>query len=194
MELKADLRKRLRAERRAHVAALDPRVRALVLMRPPAPLMALIPQGAAVGLYMNTPDEAPTGGYARFLHEAGHPIALPWFAARDAAMTFRRWDSPHLDELLETGPFGAQPLADAAEVVPDVLLVPLVGFDDMGGRLGQGGGHYDRWLSAHPDVSAIGMAWDCQRADTLPREAHDRPLAAVVTPTRIYGPFGRYEA
>ncbi|MEO0033143.1 MAG: hypothetical protein RIS94_2901 [Pseudomonadota bacterium] len=189
MELKAELRKRLRAERRAHVAALDPRVRALVMMRPPGPLLTLIPQGARIGLYVNGPDETPTGGYARFLHEAGHTIAMPWFAGRDAAMTFRRWESPHLAELLEQGPFCAQPMADAEEIVPDVLFVPLVGFTAQGARLGQGGGHYDRWLEAHPNVPAIGMAWDCQLVDSVPHEAHDRPLAAVVTPTRLYGPF-----
>lgn len=187
--MKAELRRRLRADRKAHVAALDPRVRALVMMRPPAPLLALVPPGAVVGLYHNSPEEAPTGGYARFLVEAGHTVALPWFAARDEAMTFRTWASPHVDELLGMGPYGLQPLADAAEVTPDVLFVPLVGFDAEGGRLGQGGGHYDRWLAAHPDVPAIGMAWDCQLVDALPREAHDRPLAAVVTPTRLYGPF-----
>ena len=72
---------------------------------------------------------------------------------------------------------------------PDVLLVPIVGFTDNGERLGQGGGHYDRWLEAHPETIAIGMAWDCQKRDRLPVEGHDRRLHAVVTPTRFYGPF-----
>ena len=195
MQSKADLRKTLRAERRAHVAALQPTIRALVMMRPPAPVLALVPTGAVVGLYANSPDEAPTAGYARFLHEAGHAVALPRFADRDAPMEFRRWDSPHLDELLEPGPWGvAQPHGCADEIVPDVVFVPVVGFDAQGGRLGQGGGHYDRWLEAHPAVPAIGMAWDCQLVDYLPREPHDRPLSAVVTPTRIYGPFSRTDA
>lgn len=70
-----------------------------------------------------------------------------------------------------------------------MLFVPLVGFTAEGARLGQGGGHYDRWLADHPDTTAIGLAWDGQRVDDLPTEAHDIPLAAVVTPTRIYGPF-----
>lgn len=188
---KRALRKRLRAARNAHAAALDPRVAALILMRPPAALLALVPAGATVGLYLATPGEAPTAGYARHFYEAGHPLALPAFAARDSAMHFRRWESPYLDDLFEPGPFALpQPDASAATVVPEVLLVPLVGFTDQGARLGQGGGHYDRWLAAHPTTIAIGMAWDCQLVDSLPREPHDRPLAAVVTPTRFYGPFG----
>ena len=56
-------------------------------------------------------------------------------------------------------------------------------------RLGQGGGHYDRWLAHHPDTIRIGMAWDGQLVDELPVEPHDVPLDAVVTPTRLYGPF-----
>lgn len=187
---KAELRKTLRAARREHVAALDPRVKALLFMRPPAQLLNIVPDGAAIGLYAATGDEAPALSYARFFHEAGHRIVLPWFQSRSSAMTFRTWDSPHLDELLATGPFGAlQPLEDAEEVLPDLLFVPLVGFTTSGQRLGQGGGHYDRWLEANPDVPAIGLGWDSQRVDSLPEEPHDRPLRAVVTPTRLYGPF-----
>ncbi len=184
------LRRSLRAARRAHAADLDPRVRALVLMRPPAALADLVPAGATVGLYAAAPGEAPALGYARHFHEAGHTVALPWFADRAGAMQFRRWASPHLDELLEPGPFGMpQPAASTDVIVPQVLFVPLVGFTAQGDRLGQGGGHYDRWLAAHPGTVAIGLAWDCQLVERLPREAHDRPLAAVVTPTRLYGPF-----
>lgn len=189
-ESKAALRKTLRAARRDHVAALDPRVRALLFMRPPAPLLNIVPDGATIGLYAATADEAPAFSYARFFHEAGHRIALPWFASREAAMTFRTWASPHVDELLVPGPYGmAQPVEDADEVVPDLLFVPLVGFTANGQRLGQGGGHYDRWLAAHPEVPAIGLAWDAQLVDSLPEEPHDRPLRAVVTPTRLYGPW-----
>ena len=184
------LRRSLRAARRVHAAALDPRVRALVLSRPPAALADLVRPGATIGLYVAASGEAPALGYARHFHEAGHTVALPWFADRAAVMQFRRWASPHLVELLEPGPFGMpQPGASAEVVAPQVLFVPLVGFTAQGDRLGQGGGHYDRWLAAHPGTVAIGLAWDCQLVDRLPREAHDRPLAAVVTPTRLFGPF-----
>lgn len=70
------------------------------------------------------------------------------------------------------------------------MFVPCVGFTADGGRLGQGAGHYDRWLAAHPSAVAIGLAWDCQLVDELPTEPHDHPLDAVVTPTRLYGRIG----
>jgi 5-formyltetrahydrofolate cyclo-ligase len=63
----------------------------------------------------------------------------------------------------------------------------LVGFTQDGARLGQGGGHYDRWLAANRDAVALGLAWDCQLVDDLPVEEHDQPLRAVITPTRLYG-------
>jgi len=187
---KAALRKALRTARREHVAALDPRVKALMFLRPPSPLAALVPEGAVIGLYHAGAEEAPATSYARFFHEASNPIALPWFEARGAPMQFRRWASPHLGELLGPDPYGTrQPLADAEVLVPEFLFVPLVGFTAAGARLGQGGGHYDRWLAAHSAVPAVGMAWDSQLIAALPTEAHDKPLTAVVTPTRLYGPF-----
>jgi 5-formyltetrahydrofolate cyclo-ligase len=192
MEDKAALRVRLRAARRAHVAAVPDAVRGLLFHRPPRVLAALVPAGAVVGVYAETVEEAPASGYARWLFDEGHALALPWFGGRDAAMEFRGWDNPFIDNELEPGPWGVrQPLLAAPPVVPDVVFVPLVGFDAAGGRLGMGAGHYDRWLEAHPDVLAIGLGWDCQEVTALPLEAHDRPLAAIVTPTRLIGPFDR---
>lgn len=187
MDTKQHLRTRLRAARRAHVAALPEQVRGLILHRPPAPVAARVPVGSIVGLYHATADEAPTAGYARWFYENGRHLALPWFANRLAPMTFRAWHDPFDLSDLEPGPWGTlQPAAKAAEVVPEVAFVPLVGFTAEGHRLGQGGGHYDRWLGDHPDTLPIGLAWDIQRCESLPVEPHDRNLAAIVTPTRIY--------
>ncbi len=187
---KNELRKELRAARREHVAALPASMRTLVFMRPPAPLLELVPDDAIIGLYRATASEAPTASYAKFYFEQGHAIALPRFAGKRAAMEFARFTDPFEESDLENGPFGIlQPSADAEPAVPDVIFVPLVGFAAHGARLGQGGGHYDRWLAANPGTTAIGLAWDMQRVDELPVEAHDQPLSAIVTPTRIYGPF-----
>ncbi|MXO73949.1 5-formyltetrahydrofolate cyclo-ligase [Altererythrobacter aerius] len=187
---KAALRRDLKAQRRRHVAALPDATRALLFRVPPATVARLITPGATVGLYRAGPDEAPAGAYARHFQENGHAIALPRFAARDAPMAFALHTDPNGESDLETGPFNLlQPRVDAPEVTPDVLIVPLVAFTADGARLGQGGGHYDRWLESHPGTIAIGLAWDIQLADELPSEAHDHPLTAVVTPTRVYGPF-----
>ena len=187
---KAALRKRLRAARRDHVAALPPQVSALIFSRPPAPVLALVPDDAVIGLYRSAEGEAPAASYAKFFQEAGHTIALPRVATLAQPMTFYVHTDPYEESDLVDGPIGLrQPAATASQVEPDVLFIPLVGFTADGARIGQGGGFYDRWLAAHPDTVAIGMAWDVQLVDDLPLEDHDRPLAAVVTPTRLYGPF-----
>ncbi len=184
---KRRLRTKMRALRRDHVAQLPDGTRALLFLRPPSPLAALAPEGTAVGLYHAFPHEAPTRSYAKWFSENGRAIALPWLESRESPLRFRAWRDPYEDSDLEVGPLGIlQPRGDAEEITPALALVPLLGFTPEGDRLGQGGGHYDRWLAANPDVVPVGMGWDCQRADALPIEAHDRKLHAIVTPTRLY--------
>lgn len=187
---KSDLRKSLRAARRDHVAAQSDAIRALLFHRPPAPLVDMIDPAASIGVYHAGEAEAPASGYARFFLERGNRIALPRFDAKDGPMHFAEHADPFGESDLEGGPFGIlQPQCSAAPVIPEVVFVPLIGFTAHGDRLGQGGGHYDRWLADHPEALAIGLAWDVQLCDTLPTEPHDKRMSAVVTPTRMYGPF-----
>ena len=187
MDQKHTLRKTLRQRRRDTVEAMPDKVRALVFHRPPTGLVGSLRKDAVVGLYHALGAEAPTLSYARWFHEQGWTIALPWFAGADAPMRFRAWANPWVEASLAPGPHRAeQPAADAAELVPEVLFVPLVGFTEDCWRLGQGGGHYDRWLEAHPGARTIGLAWDCQLVPDLPLEPHDIPLSAVITPTRMH--------
>ncbi len=184
------LRTELKKRRREHVAAIPAMQLGLLFRRPPEAVVRLIPEGATIGLYHEMPDEAPAGHYARWFFERGHKVALPWFADRAAPMQFREWSNPFIDDLLEPDPFKSrQPPGESPALAPDVLFCPLVGFSSSGARLGLGAGHYDRWLSDNPPQLAIGLAWDCQLVDDLPTEPHDRPLNAVITPTRLYGPF-----
>ena len=187
---KDDLRKQLRAARRDHVRALPDNMRALVFHRPPAPLLELISEKAVIGLYRAGPFEAPAASYARFFAERGHKLALSRFTTRNADMAFAQYSDPFDESDLEVGPFGVlQPQSEAPLIEPQVVFVPLIGFTRQGERLGQGGGHYDRWLAVRSGVTAIGLGWDCQLVDSLPLEAHDQNLHAVVTPTCLYGPF-----
>jgi 5-formyltetrahydrofolate cyclo-ligase len=190
IELKKQLRGELRRRRVAHAAALPAEVSALVFNRPPGPVLEMVPIDATIGLYRSDEGEAPSGGYIRFFFERGHPIALPRVTTLDKPMEFRLHTDPYGESDLEAGVWGLrQPRADAPAVVPQVLFMPLVGFTAKGDRLGQGGGYYDRYLAAHPQAIAIGMAWDVQEVDALPTELHDMRLSSIVTPTRVLGPF-----
>ncbi len=184
------LRAELKHRRAEHVAAIPAGQRALLFRRPPAPLVELIPDGAVISVYHEMPGEVPATNYARWFFEAGHRIAIPWFADRAASMDFREWTNPFVEDLLVPDPFKArQPADDAPALIPDVVFCPLLGFTGNGGRIGYGAGHYDRWLTARPPRLAIGLAWDCQFEEDLPIEPHDAPLDLIVTPTRLYGPF-----
>ncbi len=188
IQSKSDLRKTLRMARREHVAAQPESIKALLFHRPPGALLERISENASIGLYHAGDAEAPAASYARFFHEQSRTIALPRFASRTSPMTFAQHTDPILGSDLEVAPFGVlQPGEDAAEIIPDVLFVPLIGFTEGGDRLGQGGGHYDRWLAEHPGRLAIGLAWDVQLCESLPIEPHDITLDAVITPTRSYG-------
>ncbi len=187
---KKQLRAELKRRRAEHVAAIPAMQRALLFRRPPGPVVDLVGHSTVIGLFHEMEGEVPASNYARWFFEAGHRIALPWFAGRGEPMQFREWANPFDEDLLEPDPFKAmQPCGDAELLVPDVVFCPLLGFTSTGGRIGYGAGHYDRWLHHHPPRAAIGLAWDCQLEESLPTEPHDVPLHAVITPTRLYGPF-----
>lgn len=188
MDEKEKLRTEMRRRRRDHVAALPDSTRALLFLRPPGAIAALAPKGATVGIYHPLPAEAPTQSYATWFFENGRQVALPWFESRESPMRFKEWSDPLGSNDLEVGPFGQlQPSADSNDLQPSLAFVPLLAFSAAGGRLGQGGGHYDRWLAENPATVAVGLAWDCQLAESLPLKDHDQTLHAVITPTRLYG-------
>jgi 5-formyltetrahydrofolate cyclo-ligase len=67
----------------------------------------------------------------------------------------------------------------------DVVLVPGVGFDSAGGRLGRGGGFYDRFLANLRPPIVIGVCFEEQIVEVVPRDPHDQSMSAVVTPTNV---------
>ena len=80
------------------------------------------------------------------------------------------------------GPSGLlQPASDAAPLVPDMVLVPLIGFDRALHRLGQGAGYYDRACAVLSDARRIGLAWSVQEWPAVPCDPWDVPLHAVAT-------------
>src|SRR3546814_5391288 len=74
-----------------------------------------------------------------------------------------------------------RPADNVALAAPDSIFCPLVGFDRRGGRIGQGGGHYDRYFAAHPGALRIGIGWSVQEIDATPRESTDIALDAILT-------------
>lgn len=109
------------------------------------------------------------------------PVCVPMIEGAGQPLSFRSW-RPGCR--MEPGPFGAMVPVAGEAIVPEVLIVPLVAFDRQGGRLGYGGGFYDRTLEALRALRptfAVGFAFAAQEADALPLEATDQPLDAIVT-------------
>ena len=135
-----------------------------------------------VSLYWPIKDEADLMPMAEVLGRSGIVTALPITIARAQPLHFRVWrpGDPH-----DAGPWGiGHPTAEAQTVEPDVLFVPLAGFDRRGARLGYGAGYYDATLESlrrRKPVRAIGVAFACQEVLFLPTEPHDQPLDMIVT-------------
>lgn len=179
-ETKAELRSRLRETRKRLKASLPDAGSGLVagldglLATLPAP-----PRTAA--LYVPLGSEIDTGPLAAELTRRGIDLALPRVDAADSPLSFRTW-SPG-DPLESDLKSCSAPLHTAARVEPDLVFVPLVAFDAEGGRLGQGGGYYDRTLVAlaakRPVV--IGLAFAGQQVDRVPCDPHDQKLDGILT-------------
>src|SRR3546814_13236270 len=90
--------------------------------------------------------------------------------------------------VFSSGPFGIrQPHGTAPEMRPHWIIVPLVGVDPVGNRIGQGAGHYDRALQSLREdgrVTTIGLAWDVQLVDSIAADPLDQPLDILIPPTR----------
>ncbi len=182
-EQKADLRARLRTELKALPAGARVAASAELCTRLKASA-AWLSARAVLLFYPVTsePDIAPLLADAL---AAGKLLALPRFNAAANAYEAVRVIDP-AGELM-VGPFQVREPVAACPVVAlnrlDLTLVPGLGFDVRGGRLGRGKGHYDRLLAGFTGMK-IGVAFDLQIVAGVPCEPHDIALDAVVTPTR----------
>jgi 5-formyltetrahydrofolate cyclo-ligase len=141
-----------------------------------------LPPAQVVAGYWPMPEEIDVRPLMTHLHQSGFVLALPVVVGRGQPLIFRQW-RPSL--ALVAGVYGIPvPGADAPELTPGVLLVPLLAFDDEGRRLGYGAGYYDRTLAAlrrGGDILAIGVGYTVQRMGSLPEDASDQRLDWVVT-------------
>ncbi|MFZ5616809.1 MAG: 5-formyltetrahydrofolate cyclo-ligase [Pseudomonadota bacterium] len=141
-----------------------------------------IPKGAIVSLYHPMKDELDTKPLAEALLERGFTIALPVTPRKRGPLTFRAFRD---GDPLNPDRYGIMtPAEDAPEVRPVLIVTPLLAFTRDGGRLGYGGGFYDRTLAAlraESDVLAVGFAFAAQEVEKLPMSRTDQRLDWIVT-------------
>ena len=115
-------------------------------------------------------------------------VCVPVIEAEGRPLKFREWTPK---SVMEAGTFGALIPVEGDFVTPDVVILPLLGFDERGYRLGYGGGFYDRTLERLRrlgPVTAIGFAYAAQEMETVPHEATDEPLDLIVTDRGVLFP------
>ncbi len=150
-------------------------------------LPVAITPGMVVSAYSPIRNEIDPVPLMRKLAEQGAKLALPAVLARGKSLAFRAW-SP--DDRLMLGPLGIpEPSPAAAEMIPDVMLIPLAAFDRQGHRIGYGAGHYDYTL-AHvrkvKPIAAIGVAFAVQEIEAVPALPHDVALDYVLTEKKMF--------
>jgi 5-formyltetrahydrofolate cyclo-ligase len=180
-------KKQVRRELRKRIAALDEKELEKSnigiynnLSRLPELLAA-----ETVFLYCSTGHEVDTRRLIAFLLERGQTVALPVSLA-DGEMYFAQYLPGKLQEGRYFGIL--EPGEDARRLEPEkggLIIVPALAYDRCGYRMGQGGGYYDRYLSAR-DLFSVGIGRDCLLCDHVLREEHDAPVDCLVTETGVY--------
>ncbi|MBB2165899.1 5-formyltetrahydrofolate cyclo-ligase [Gluconacetobacter sp. 1b LMG 1731] len=172
VEAKAELRRYLRGVRMA-----APEAGAALCRRMREHVRAVLKPGRCVAAVWPLPGEVDLRGLCASLHGDGYGVLLPRTPPRGQPLSFHRW-SP--EATMCSGRFGTlHPDGEVAR--PDLVFVPLLGFDRRGFRLGYGGGYYDRTLAELPGVPAVGFGLSAQEVPAVPVGPYDVPLPVIVT-------------
>ncbi|MCC5796167.1 MAG: 5-formyltetrahydrofolate cyclo-ligase [Methylophaga sp.] len=134
---------------------------------------------SSLGFYWPIRAEPDCRDFVAKCTESGWKTALPLIQTTHQALVFRLWtpDCP-----MENGPWDIPVPKSGDTIKPDVLLIPLVGFDAAGYRLGYGGGFYDRTLaSRQPKPLSIGLGFESALLDTIHPQPHDIRLDMIIT-------------
>ena len=175
-----ELRRRMRLVRKGLTGAAAQAAQALAGHVAALPVEGFA--GRVVSVYRAAGSEIDPALLVADLRRRGARIALPVVIARETPLTFRIWTEAQ--DLVPDAAGIPAPPPDAEAVRPDLVLAPLLAFDRRGGRLGQGGGYYDRTLSAlrrSGPLIVVGLAFAGQELDEAPMAPHDEPLDGVLT-------------
>jgi 5-formyltetrahydrofolate cyclo-ligase len=145
-----------------------------------------ISPGTIVSGFMPLKSEINPLPLMKTLAEAGAALALPKIVGRGKPLVMRSWPwgAP-----LDVGQWGIrEPKADAPEVDPDIVLVPLLAFDRTGQRIGYGAGYYDMTIArlrSRKAITAVGIAFAMQEVPAVPATGRDAPLDFILTENEV---------
>ena len=140
-----------------------------------------------VGSYLPFRNEFSTNLLNDGFAKLDFKLSLPCINKKDSSMIFRSYKS---NKDLVSNSYGImEPPQNSEEVVPSIIIVPLVAFSLTGYRLGYGGGYYDRYIEKNlenKDFVTIGLGFSFQEYDNLPHEKHDQKLNWILTEKYLY--------
>lgn len=140
-----------------------------------------------IGSYLPFRNEFSTNLLNDELTRLGFKLSLPCVNENNSSMIFRSYNS---NEDLVSNTYGImEPSEESDEVMPSIIIVPLVAFSLTGYRLGYGGGYYDRYIAKNlenKDFVTIGLGFSFQLYDELPYEKHDQKLDWILTEKYLY--------
>ncbi len=133
---------------------------------------------SSLGAYLAMAGEPELMPLYQGLEARGILLAMPVALEKQAALVYQRWRP---GEPLARDASGMQaPAVRTAQIAPDVVLAPCVGFNEQGFRLGFGGGYFDRTLAVNPRPKALGIAYASTRV-SFPTDPHDIALDLIIT-------------
>ncbi len=137
-----------------------------------------------IGIYWPIHGEYDPRPIGIYFHQQGASLALPVVANKHSPLCFQKWwpDAP-----MKKGAYGIPTPENTEQVNIDIVMVPMLGFDSQGYRLGYGSGYFDRTLAViNPRPVVIGIAFEISRVDSVDPQSHDIPMDFVVTEAGLY--------
>ncbi len=154
-------------------------------------LLGLIRDGETVLVYSSKEKEVNTGPLIGALLERGNPVVVPIIVKEDVSLrlSYLRDVSVLVPSTFGVPePIGSEIPASPGDVETSVL--PMLGFDRNGGRIGYGAGYYDRFMAKNPHLRKIGIAFAIQECDALPVDANDIRMDCIITEDGVVYPPG----
>ncbi|MDD1659449.1 MAG: 5-formyltetrahydrofolate cyclo-ligase [Methanomicrobiales archaeon] len=145
-------------------------------------ILDLIRDGETVMVYSSKELEVNTRFLIGALIASGNPVIVPIIVREDVSLRLSYLNDPSVLVLSTFGvpePIGSEIPARPENV--DTIILPMLGYDREGGRLGYGAGYYDRFLARNPRIRRIGIAFSCQEADKIPCDENDIHMNLIIT-------------
>jgi 5-formyltetrahydrofolate cyclo-ligase len=154
-------------------------------------LMAVIQDRETVMVFTSKEKEVNTKPLIMALFKNENPVVVPIIVREDCSLRLsylRDFSALVPSTFGVPEPIGSEIPVDPRDIT--TIILPMLGFDRTGGRIGYGAGYYDRFLSKNPGLKKIGIAFGCQEVDRLPVDENDIRMDLIITEDGIVYPPG----